>query len=77
MTVDPANVVLATADVEGNVKIWNIATYCLVEGKEECMFEPRELLFQLLPFFIPVSSILIYEIKDLLCPGKFAEVIMK
>ncbi|KAH9283386.1 WD repeat-containing protein 49 [Echinococcus granulosus] len=40
MAVDPSNGMLATADVEGNVKVWNIATYCLVEGEEKCMYEP-------------------------------------
>ncbi|KAL5971512.1 WD repeat-containing protein 49 [Taenia solium] len=40
MAIDPSNVMLATADAEGNVKVWNIATYCLVEGEEECMYEP-------------------------------------
>ena len=56
MTVDPANVVLATADVEGNVKVWNIATYCLTEGKEECMYEPRELLVRLLTLRLVCAS---------------------
>lgn len=42
MAVDPSNGMLATADAEGNVKVWNIATYCLVEGAEECMYEPRK-----------------------------------
>uniref|UniRef100_A0A0R3WJX6 WD_REPEATS_REGION domain-containing protein n=1 Tax=Hydatigena taeniaeformis TaxID=6205 RepID=A0A0R3WJX6_HYDTA len=40
MAIDPSNGMLATADAEGNVKVWNIATYCLVEGEEECMYEP-------------------------------------
>uniref|UniRef100_A0A5K3EKL2 WD_REPEATS_REGION domain-containing protein n=1 Tax=Mesocestoides corti TaxID=53468 RepID=A0A5K3EKL2_MESCO len=40
MAVDPLNEKLATADVEGNVKLWNIATYCLSEGSEKCMYAP-------------------------------------
>ncbi len=42
MAIDPTNEMLATADVEGNVKLWDISKYCLTEGSEECMFEPRK-----------------------------------
>lgn len=42
MAVDPSNEMLATADVEGYVKVWNISNYCRDEGEEECMFSPRK-----------------------------------
>nr|CUU98598.1 hypothetical transcript [Hymenolepis microstoma] len=40
MAVDPSNETLATADVEGNVKLWNISSYSLFSGEEECMYSP-------------------------------------
>ncbi|VDN99851.1 unnamed protein product [Rodentolepis nana] len=40
MAVDPSNETLATADVEGNVKLWDISSYALVNGEEECMYSP-------------------------------------
>ncbi|VDL20227.1 unnamed protein product [Hymenolepis diminuta] len=40
MAVDPSNEMLATADVEGYFKLWDISNYCLVSGEEECMYPP-------------------------------------
>ncbi|THD24410.1 WD repeat-containing protein 49 [Fasciola hepatica] len=45
MNVDPSNEYLATGDVEGLVKVWNIKDYCMTEGEYEVK-EPPELLSQ-------------------------------
>ncbi len=42
MAIDKSNEIVVTADVEGNVKLWNIATYCLTEGSAECLYAPRK-----------------------------------
>lgn len=42
MAVDPSNEMLATADVEGCFKLWDISNYCLVSGEEECMYSPSK-----------------------------------
>ncbi|BHF64785.1 hypothetical protein SprV_0200779200 [Sparganum proliferum] len=40
MAIDKTNVLLATADVDGNVKMWNIEKYCLTEAEEQCTTPP-------------------------------------
>ncbi|VDP78595.1 unnamed protein product [Echinostoma caproni] len=45
MNVDPTNEYLATGDVEGTVKVWNIKDYCMTEAEYE-VTEPPELLCQ-------------------------------
>ncbi|CAL8105784.1 unnamed protein product [Calicophoron daubneyi] len=41
MTIDPTNDYLATGDVEGNVKVWNIKEYCMTEGEYEVTTPPE------------------------------------
>ncbi|KAF7233512.1 hypothetical protein EG68_05686 [Paragonimus skrjabini miyazakii] len=43
MCVDKTNEYLATGDIEGTVKVWNIKEYCMYEGEEE-VFLPPELV---------------------------------
>uniref|UniRef100_A0A0X3PVZ8 WD repeat-containing protein 49 n=2 Tax=Schistocephalus solidus TaxID=70667 RepID=A0A0X3PVZ8_SCHSO len=40
MAIDKTNVLLATADVDGNVKMWNIEKYCLTEAEEQVTSPP-------------------------------------
>ena len=55
MGIDPSNHYLATGDMDGLVKIWNIANYCT--GRQGYTTEPPRKLYAILTEYVFLGCI--------------------
>ena len=63
MAVDAQNRYLATGDVDGTVKVWDIREYCLHQQDEVVTAPPSKLFYSPYPYICRFIYIGLYKLK--------------